>query len=327
MKKLTVLLLVVAMLFSISAFSASANDVCENYGDVPKLEGSTITIDGLKEDAYNQGLKITCDRHGGGDGTPIDGMAYLLYDDNNLYIYFEVRDSQKWDILNDIHICSQCGKQMITGSGCEHVTEANSDPYNLWNDDCIEFMVDWTNDGTPARQYRISRSGFMSRDWDTWNEYTGFSGKGYDNGDYWYAEFAIPLDNSSIGTTIGITAMLHSQDSNDPYVEYYAMMQNSSDMGGPWDSIYFDYITLGKALENAKTDIVAPDIGNGSTGEGNTGLGDNNTGNGGTTNNGGTTGGAANGPAQTADPIVMVVLVAVAALGAAVILKKTCFNR
>mgnify|MGYP000184304742 CR=1 FL=1 len=125
MKKLTVLMLVATLIVGMFAVSASANNICESYGEIPKVD-KPITLDGLKDGVYDYGVKMEI--NSGFRGEPnesgVSGTMWCAYDDNNLYVFVEVRDPTVFDITKDpnFKICSECGKQMISGSGCAHLT-------------------------------------------------------------------------------------------------------------------------------------------------------------------------------------------------------------
>jgi len=66
--------------------------------------GTTITIDGELDPVYTQGDPITQNSHGNGNMVPTDFQdaftrTYLLYDDDNLYGYFDTYD----ETLVDVH--------------------------------------------------------------------------------------------------------------------------------------------------------------------------------------------------------------------------------
>ena len=57
MKKLTVLMLVATLIVGMFAVSASANNICESYGEIPKVD-KPITLDGLRDGVYDYGVKM-----------------------------------------------------------------------------------------------------------------------------------------------------------------------------------------------------------------------------------------------------------------------------
>lgn len=355
MKRILVLMLVAVMVLSGAALCAGANDVNESVeyrddqgilvgepqgGIVPKLVGQTVAIDGNMEAFYQQGLKANISMLNGNLDKPVSGTVYMLYDDNYLYAFIECNDADAFNIMDLVTICDVCGKQRGVDSRCAEMAaegyagdKVGDRKVNLWDDDCVEFMIDWSNDGSTPSQYRISRSGVMSRDYDT--AITGFSGKGQDFGSTWNAEFAIGLDSSVQGTQLGITVMIHSQNelSAEAYNETWAMMNNSSAYGTPWHPQFFDWIELGAPL------TIDPNITTGTT-TGTTSddtevvvITETETDDDGkivvvTRTEYQTIAPTKNDdPAKTADPIVLIVLAAVVALGAAVVVKKTCFNK
>ena len=325
-----ILVLLAFLLIGAYSISVGANDICESYGEIPKVDVE-IKIDGQMDPAYQYGINVqlTRDFEDGHDrsGEDVHGQMWMIYDDTNLYVFMEAVDSEYWDITNLITICDKCGKQEGEGTGCEH----NQDPVkcNIWDDDCFEFFVDWTNNASYPSQFRVSRSDFGSRDWDTW--VTGFACKANNQNGKWYAELSIPLDNSKEGTELGIHGMLVSQNTLDPYSQTISVSQCSAGFGGGWSPEFFDYIVLGKPIAITTTDPVQPTSPAGSTDNNPVVPTDSNgqavqpdpsqnqAGAGQTTVN-------PSGPAQTADPIVVTVVAALLSISAAVEIKKTCFK-
>lgn len=330
MKKLTVLMLVATLIVGMFAVSASANNICESYGEIPKVD-KPITLDGLRDGVYDYGVKMEINSgfHGEPNESGVSGTMWAAYDDNNLYVFIEVRDSSVFDISKDpnVKFCPTCGKQQVVDSGCAHMTDPAEGKYNIWNDDCVEFMVDWTNNGSVPSQYRVNRSGIATRDWDTQNiGFTAAASAG-SNGT-WYGELSIPLDSSKQGTEIGLMCMINNQKSLDPYEADYILLDNSAGYSDPWGSEFFDYIKLGASVEvpsdvpSVVTDPTNP--GDDPTTPGTTGPAPTDDSGNPIPTNPGTNPGE---PAKTADPIAMVVVAAMAALGAAVVIKKTCFSK
>ena len=351
MKRVFAMIIALVM---IAVLSVSVSAGIEPYGKtnddgtreavpVPKVT-TAPAVDGAFDAVYNErSLVIPITRDGAGEGDrseigDVYGYAYMVFDDSNLYVYVDCIDANTWPILDYCAICPECGKQLgcpATGSseGCTHSSEAQ--PSNVWDDDCVELLIDWTNsgDGAQTSQYRVSRANFCSRDYDTWN--LGFSGSAKEYGGRWGAEFAIPLDTSREGTEIGINVMIHSQEgiAASPlgqYVETIAYAENSAEYGTAWEAAYFDYIVLGNVNSTGNygtgTDAgdggikidppVVPGPGDPTPTPGPNpipGPGPNPT--------------PGPGLPGTADPIVSVTLVAAAALGAAIVVKKTCFKK
>lgn len=268
MKKIIALLISLSMLLAVVPFCVYANDLNEpveyrdyrgdivpftradgtvvrgQNGHVPHVEGDYVPeIDGVPDACYDEGLTMNIGNLFGNRDKPVNGRAYAIYDDNNLYFLVECYDDDFFNIMDHVTICTQCGKQRGRYSGCAHMAEGEYDAANMWDDDCVDLMIDWSNDGSVPSQYRVSRSGIASRDYDTWN--IGFTGVGRDDGDVWYAEFAIPLNTSAVGTELGLHIMIHSQNSLNPYSETYAAICNYNATGSDsWGSDYYDYIIL-----------------------------------------------------------------------------------
>ncbi len=355
MKRVFAMIIALVM---IAALSVTVNAGLEPYVvdesgaavPVPKVTKAP-TIDGyFDDDVYGERsllIKMTRDKDEGdreqiGD---VYGHAYLVFDDSNLYIYVDCFDSTVWNVLDYISICPECGKQLgaskASTEGCPHGEKQGKT--NLWDDDCVEIAVDWTNSGNSGHvsQYRLSRSNFCSRDFDTWN--LGFTAAAAELGGRWGAEFAIPLDTSKEGSEIGLNGMVHSQDSTadspaGKFSDTIAYMNNSAEYGTFWDAPYYDYIVLGNETSpgnygrsSGKQDgpeppapptppkdpsNPTPDPKNPTPDPKNPTPDPGQTGNAGATR-----------LPQGADPIVSVVLAAAAALGAAVVVKKTCFKK
>jgi len=336
LKKLITILVMVAI-FATLCVVINANELCESLGNVPKVPTSTISVDGKMEAAYKDGLVVDVNRGRDGDyRTDVYGIAYFLYDDNYIYLFCECHDDTPWNILDHVNICEICGRQKGQGTSwgtCDHYDSSEKGEANFWDDDCIEFMIDWANQGGTPSQYRISRSGICSRDFDT--NYVDKNALGYlgaattDNAaGIWYGELAIPLDTSAKGTELGVTVFMANMITLTPYNQEELYLKNSLEMGGAWEASYYDYIVLGDELSTVDTTV---EVGgepvdqtlDGQTSGGNTGATGDGSAAGG--NAGGTTGGTTR--PQTSDPVVSIVLVAIAVLGAAVVVKKICFNK
>lgn len=326
MKKVTVLMLVITVIMSVFAVSASANaSGGTSYGKVPKTS-TPISVDGQKDAMYDYGLSLPLTQGWRDVPAPSDlsGQMWMVYDSDNLYVFLQVNDPSVFDSNAHFHMCPDCGKQLILGSGCTHVSENNSDVKNLWNDDCIELFVDWTNNGGTPSQFRVNRYGMATRDWDTRGIGFNAAASG-SNSSTWYAEFAIPLDNSKAGTQLGLTCMLHNETiEGDSWSESITMLNNSLgyvECGTP-GSQYFDFIELGEEID---TSVPAPTQ---TDKDGNTITvpTDPSSGKPIDPSNPGAGNQSGKNPG-TADPIVMIVIAAFAALGAAVVIKKTCFNK
>jgi hypothetical protein len=103
MKKITALLIVVMML--VSALSLNAFAAVENYNEdcatIVKesvLKG-TPTLDGKLDAIYTQSLTVKLDgpaasysRSNGAEETTATGTVYALYDDNYVYVFFDIVD-------------------------------------------------------------------------------------------------------------------------------------------------------------------------------------------------------------------------------------------
>ena len=90
MRKILAAIILVALMSAMMAIPVSAgSNNGESIGVIPKTN-VPITIDGVKEDVYNNGLIVQVrqpnnDKNGAGGG-----VAYFLWDDEALYIFCEV---------------------------------------------------------------------------------------------------------------------------------------------------------------------------------------------------------------------------------------------
>ena len=155
MKKILSFILV-AVLLSALAVPAAANSANGNeLGVIPKTN-AVITIDGVKDDVYNQGLKVAVnnpneDKPGAGGGT-----AYLLWDDSSLYVFCEVKVKEfirpfMWD-------------KMWAGAKTSNDGWTNTQMSFYWMLNSTEVHIDWWDKGEHAIQFNTSPY------YDTWNE-------------------------------------------------------------------------------------------------------------------------------------------------------------
>ena len=159
MKKVMSLVLVVMMLAAMFAVAASAmvGDGYHNYGEIANVDRKSIRLDAVKEAAYDAATPIaikyastknfetgekhpTYPRENG--EAPAEGVAYVVYDTQYIWVYVEVTDAT----LNT------------------HAADALQSKYT---EDSVEILVDWTNEGlnvaddTPY-QSRVSHEGYIS---------------------------------------------------------------------------------------------------------------------------------------------------------------------
>lgn len=157
MKKVLSLVLAVMMLAAMFALAASAmtGDGFHNYGEIANVERKSIRLDAVKEPAYDAATPIPIKYQSfneKGEGlawyprengeTPAEGVAYVVYDTQYIWVYVEVTDAT----LN---------------------TKAADALQSKYTEDSVEILVDWTNEGlnvtddTPY-QSRVSHEGYIS---------------------------------------------------------------------------------------------------------------------------------------------------------------------
>ena len=157
MKKILSMVLVVMMLAATFALAASAmvGEGYHNYGEIANVERKSIRLDAVKESVYDAATPIpikyqSFNSKGEGEKwyprengeTPAEGVAYVVYDTQYIWVYVEVTDAT----LN---------------------TKAADALTSKYTEDSVEIMVDWTNDGlnvtddTPY-QSRVSHEGYIS---------------------------------------------------------------------------------------------------------------------------------------------------------------------
>jgi len=148
--------ILIAVLVSAMAAPAAANSANgKELGVIPKTN-AVITIDGVKDDVYNQGLKVAVnnpneDKPGAGGGT-----AYLLWDDSSLYVFCEVKVKEfirpyMWD-------------KMWAGAKTSNDGWTDTQMSFYWMLNSAEVHIDWWDKGEHAIQFNTSPY------YDGWNE-------------------------------------------------------------------------------------------------------------------------------------------------------------
>ena len=234
MKKLLTSLICASMVLTAFGVSTAAAESGTAYGEVPATSES-ISIDGKKDEIYDQGLKITiADPDSGTPDDPTTGEAWLLWNGSDtLYAYVEVEDS---DII------------IYDGTP------------NAWDTDSVELFLDYSNAVARTRdQYRIDIKGVATY-YDT-TTYTNDDAKayGFENWavsemDGGYAvEFELKAYNESIEADmdIGFHLMI-----NNMVTEGTRGMVHSDPCGNAPEK--FGYITLsGDTVEIAAPEETA----------------------------------------------------------------------
>ncbi|MCL2463367.1 MAG: hypothetical protein FWF44_11925, partial [Defluviitaleaceae bacterium] len=204
----------------------------DSYGTVPDVSG--IVVDGVKDSAYDQGVKIDINYTYtlNGSGPNANGASWLVWNDGYLYVYTEVYK----DNLSPIDPLQEQGSPWIAESA-----EVFVDPGYTQADT-----------GTAVTQYRIDSSGYPSMGWGPENIRVA-SGKGDVDPDFVYAakiiaggyavEFKIPIPNAAAGMKIGL--MLQINDMQDSDTTNAVIVSPSKWNAGSWDNNKYNYIVLG----------------------------------------------------------------------------------
>jgi hypothetical protein len=247
MKKTVSILIVAVMIFSILSVPVFANSANKSFGDVPK-SSDTITVDGVKDAIYDQGLQIPLDidnQYSEGP-TTTRGNAWLLWQDGFLYVFVSVTDS---------YIMAQ-----------DADTESNSP----WMTDSVETFLDPDNNTTDdsdtnSAQYRIDAYGYRSFEnrYDGTNSYGGdattangvFDGAAKITAAGYDVEFKIPITKTA-GDSMGLLLQINDMQSDDTTrCMVFSHQSVVTDGNMSWHPAGYDYIVLSA---NAVT-AVAPE--------------------------------------------------------------------
>lgn len=255
MKKLLALLISASLALS-AGIAVSASDIGECKGDVPKIDTGIITIDGAKDSAYEQGLKVDINQFLSGTETGTYGIAYMLWADGSYYLLVEVHDA-------DVQQPS-----------------ADAQANNPWTTDSVEIFFDFGNEAVNlAEQFRIDCTGYPSYyiqggayyaygPEDAAEYFDEYAASKTDDG--YNIEMRINLKEAveayelaqgdSIGLQLQINDMTEANTSSTTAVYNMA----SSLLAGSWDVDRYDYITLGGPITveadapEAEADSAAP---------------------------------------------------------------------
>ncbi|MCL2773332.1 MAG: hypothetical protein FWD71_08265 [Oscillospiraceae bacterium] len=233
MKKTISILIVAILIFSILTVPALAYNANKSFGDVPK-SSDAITVDGVKDAIYDQGLQIPLDidnQYSEGP-TATRGNAWLLWQDGFLYVFVSVTDS---------YIMAQ-----------DADTESNSP----WMTDSVEVFLDPDNNSedTNSAQFRIDAYGYRSFEnrFDGTNSYGGdattangvydgaakMTANGYD------VEFKLPITKAA-GAQIGLMLQINDMQSDDTTrCMVFSHQSVVTDGNMSWNPIGYDYIVL-----------------------------------------------------------------------------------
>ncbi len=128
MKKILSISLLIALIITM-AITASAGSLGQKHpkGDVAYVEPGSITIDGIKDAAYNDGAVIVTDTYRPGYVSENGSMntTWLLWDGTSLYVYSEVKDNTP-----------------LEASLVQFLTSSDQS-------DCLEYFIVWDNSDCP----------------------------------------------------------------------------------------------------------------------------------------------------------------------------------
>lgn len=218
---LSTALLVAASLGS----SLSAAPGTKDLGDVPKVDASAITVDGKKDELYDQALNIKTEINNGG----ISADTWVLWSDGWLYVYAEVVDPEDNDISE---------------------SEKAASP---WTADSIEILIDDDNDGENyGMQYRVDFTGYGT--WKDRNANVNYYTPDVIGDDFLYAaqntdggytaEMRIPLDADE-GDEVGYNIQVNGVSATSYLVQ------------DAWNTPEYYYFVLGEPLPSAPAESEA----------------------------------------------------------------------
>lgn len=147
MKKVFSCLLVVLMLASMLVMSVGAMwdeaGTYQDFGAIGNVERKSIRLDGVKEDVYDAATPITIATPSKAEqSTDTYGVAYIVYDSEYIWVYVEV---------NDLTLNTIASGPLLSG----------------WQQDCVEVLIDWENQGKVEKnvtpyQSRLTHEGYIS---------------------------------------------------------------------------------------------------------------------------------------------------------------------
>lgn len=227
MKRISISLLLCALLFTLSVFAAEAG---ANYGDVPSTQ-TDIKIDAVKDDVYAKGLKMIIDR-------PLDpaaadygtrGEGYLLFKGSDLYVFVSVTSADLIAPAADL----QASTPWTTESVEVFINEGNTDD----NANTMQYRIDTS--GWPCVYNQAGQADYGA---DMVGKQIGYAAAITDTG--YNVEFRIPIKNAAQGAKIGFQFQI-----NDPNeAGQVQVMSRSSLTASSWTAELYDYITVGAPL-------------------------------------------------------------------------------
>ena len=236
MKKL--LSLVISAVLALSAgIAVSASDIGECKGEVPKIDTGIITVDGVKDSAYEKGLKVDINQFNAGAETGTYGIAYMLWADGSYYLLVEVHDADVQQPTAD--------------------AQANTP----WTTDSVEIFFDFGNEAVDlAEQFRIDCTGYPSYyiqggayyaygPEDAAEYFDDYAASKTDVG--YNIEMRVNLKEAveayelAQGDSIGLQLQINDMTAANATGTTAVYNMASSLLAGSWDVDRYDYITLG----------------------------------------------------------------------------------
>lgn len=232
--------LAIAMALTVLATAVSAHVDGGTLGDVPTTS-EEITVDGVKDDIYDFGLKVDVVHPNGTSEVKGTVAAYLLYKDGNLYVFGEVTDS---DVVAPAE-ADQQSQPWVTDSFEVFINENNSDA----STDSMQYRID--NAGWPCA---YDQNGVAAYGADAASEYFSFGNQTTATG--YNVEFCIPVTN----TTVGVNFQLNDVFS-DGSAQTWAMPYSEVTGSGTesWAAEKYPYITIGGSTVSLPVEEVVAD--------------------------------------------------------------------
>lgn len=222
------------------ATTVAASDIGEEKGIVPKIAEGVITIDGVKDAAYDEALIVDINQYLMGEEDGATAKAYMLWANGSFYFLAEVNDADVVDPSEE----KQTDKP--------------------WETDSVEMFFDFGNEHADlVQQFRVDVSGWPSY----YSEGGVDSAYGPEAAAPYFDEYAasktdagyniemrVNLEKYGLaeGQSIGLNLQVNDVITDvDGCSSQFNMV--SSLGAGSWDADFYDYVTLG-----AQLDIEAP---------------------------------------------------------------------
>ena len=232
-RKLLALTLVLSALIT----GVSAHVDGGNLGDVPNT-AEKITVDGKKDEIYDQALKVKVDQPNGTSEVKATADAWLLYSDGRLYVYAEVTDKDIVDPTADL----QESSPWSTDSLEVFINEKNSDDAA----DIMQYRIDCTGFPSVYNQGGLAEYGQGKAD-----SYFTYAARNTDNG--YAVEYSIPVSAKEIGICFQVNDVL--SDGSQTWAMAHSDVTGSG--ANSWTAGEHPYVTIGGspvALAAAATD-------------------------------------------------------------------------